>query len=65
LIQVDPIRGLELELANGDREWLPPDVRPLEESPPGEYRLRSTGQVVEDPDYLCTWTITRNPKARR
>lgn len=36
-----------------------PDVRPLEEAPPGEYRLRSTGEVELDPDYLCTWTITR------
>jgi hypothetical protein len=61
LIHVDPNQGLELQLANGDHEWLPPDVRPLEEAPLGEYRLRSTGEVVEDPDYVCTWTITQNP----
>jgi hypothetical protein len=42
----------------GSFYWLPPDGRAFEEAPPGEYRLRSTGEVVIDPDYLATWTIT-------
>jgi hypothetical protein len=63
LTHADASRGLELELADGSHEWLPPDVRPLEEAPRGEYRLRSSGEVVEDPDYLCNWTISRSPDA--
>jgi hypothetical protein len=59
LVAVDPARGLALELDDGSHYWLPPDVRSLAEAPPGEYRLRSTGQVELDPDYICTWTITR------
>jgi hypothetical protein len=39
---------------NGEIFTLPPEVEP---APPGEYRLRSTGEVVVDPDYLATWTI--------
>jgi hypothetical protein len=62
LIHVDAVRGLQLELPDGSHEWLPPDVRPLEEAPRGEYRLRSTGDLVEDPDYVCTWTLTRAPR---
>jgi hypothetical protein len=41
----------------GELEWLPPDLRAFETAAPGEYRLRSTGEVVVDPDLLSTWTI--------
>jgi len=51
----DPRQGLSLRLANGELRNLPPDLRGLEEAPPGEYRLRSTGQVVTDPDFTMTW----------
>ncbi|MDQ4131110.1 MAG: hypothetical protein M3133_09000 [Actinomycetota bacterium] len=60
LVTVEPPRGLELELDDGTSYWLPPDVRPLEEAAPGDYRLRSTGAIERDPDYLCTWTVTRH-----
>ena len=33
---------------------LPPE---LERAEPGEYRLRGTGEVVVDPDFLASWTI--------
>ena len=36
LVAVDPARGLRLELDDGSDLWLPPDVRRLEEAPPGE-----------------------------
>jgi hypothetical protein len=42
----------------GDETTLPPDTRPFQPAPPGEYRLRSTGEVVVDPDYLASWTVT-------
>ncbi len=45
----------------GETYWLPPDLRGFEPAPPGSYRLRSTGETVEDPDYTSTWTITRPP----
>ena len=38
----------------GARKSLPPE---LMEAPPGEYRLRTTGEVVVDPDYLARWTM--------
>lgn len=51
-------RGIELHLDDGEVYWLPPDARSLEEARPGEYRLRSSGEVVRDPDYLCFWQIS-------
>jgi hypothetical protein len=34
---------------------LPPDLSTLLPAKPGVYRLRSTGEVVTDPDFLTTW----------
>ncbi len=55
---VEPMRQVVLRLSDGSDYLLPPDLRPFEEAPPGEYRLRSTGEVVIDPDFLCNWTMT-------
>ena len=52
-------RGIELELPDGTTYLLPPDSRGISEAPPGVYRLRSTGEEVVDPDFVCSWTSTR------
>lgn len=39
----------------GEEMWLPPALDHYEHAAPGEYRLRSTGQVVTNPDYLATF----------
>ncbi len=41
----------------GETYQLPPDLGALKAALPGEYRLRSTGEVVVDPDYLTSWTV--------
>jgi len=51
--------GIVLRLPDGSTYRLPPDLRGIEEAPPGTYRLRATGEEVHDPDFLYTWTITR------
>jgi hypothetical protein len=58
----DPDRGVCIELEGhsaGESYWLPPDLRSFEPANPGEYRLRSTGEVVVDPDFVSSWTITK------
>ena len=59
VIAADPT-GITLLLDGrraGETHYLPPDPGAFQPAPPGSYRLRSTGEVVEDPDYLCAWTI--------
>lgn len=47
---------------DGEDRWVPPDVSADEPAQPGEYRLRESGQVIESPDYLATWTFrVRSP----
>jgi hypothetical protein len=58
----DAKRGLTIRLEGartGDTYSLPPDLRSLKPAPKGEYRMRSSGEIVRDPDYLATWTIER------
>jgi hypothetical protein len=52
-------RGILVRLRDGEEYELPPDPSQFHEAPPGEYRLRSTGEVVVDPEYTTTWTVTR------
>ncbi len=42
---------------NGENISLPPDLRSVKIAPPGTYRLRSTGETIENPDYLSTWIV--------
>jgi hypothetical protein len=53
-------QGFALRRADtGGIEWLPPDMRSFRQAPPGEYRLRTTGEVVLDPDAFSSWIIER------
>jgi len=48
--------GIRIKLANSDHPCcLPPDPRGIRRAKPGIYKLRSTGEEIEDPDYLATW----------
>lgn len=44
----------------GEFMTLPPDLRAFQLADPGEYRLRSTGEVVTNPDVVTSWTMTRS-----
>jgi hypothetical protein len=62
IISADPARGLSLQLEGsraGTTYQLPPDLRSLKPAPRGDYRLRSTGEVIHDPDFLATWVIVQ------
>src|SRR5438093_13612744 len=55
-------RQVTVELSgSGEECTLPPDLSAFSEAPPGDYRLRSTGEVVTDPDLLTQWNIRKPP----
>jgi len=60
LKSADHDKGFEIEL-DGSRKggvyWLPPHLDAFQQAAPGEYRLRSTGEIVVNPDYLATWIV--------
>lgn len=50
---------VHIKKMNGEEFSIPNDPSAIEPAEPGEYKLRSTGEVVKNPDYLSTWIITR------
>lgn len=62
VLSVHPRAGIVLLLAgqrDGKQYALPPDTRSIEVAPPGEYCLRATGDVVCNPDFTVTFSISR------
>ncbi|MDR4469953.1 MAG: hypothetical protein MRJ68_16925 [Nitrospira sp.] len=61
----DSEKGFCLKLRGtrvGEMKWLPPNTRAFLKAKPGEYRLRSTGEVIINPDFTATWTVTEPQK---
>ncbi len=57
---------MELERADGGGVFrLPFDPEALKVAAPGEYRLRSTGEVVVNPDFTTVWSVTLGPGGTR
>jgi len=53
---------IHISLNNSEDFTLPPDLSTFKKAEPGEYKLRSTGEIVKNPDYLSTWTVyARDP----
>lgn len=48
---------IRLRQKDGREISLPPDLSSTKRARPGEYKLRSTGETVVDPDYLATWNL--------
>lgn len=54
--------GVTLVDSEGGEHWLPLDPEAYEPAEPGEYELRSTGQIVVDPTWVTKWIV--NPPKR-
>ena len=59
IVGMSPSAVVIREETRGETFTLPPDLSLIEKAPPGEYRLRSDGRVVNHPDFLTSWTMTR------
>jgi hypothetical protein len=47
---------------SGENFSLPPDPRFFETASPGKYTLRSTGEVIENPEVLCNSSVTQGQR---
>jgi len=62
ITKASPNDGIVIALAGkraGETYTLPPHLQALTPAKAGEYRLRSTGEVIVDPDYTTSWTINK------
>jgi hypothetical protein len=61
IASVDPQSGIKVDVGEPELFILPPTPENFNEARPGLYRLRSTGETVEDPDLTTIWTIKEPP----
>src|SRR3954467_12514765 len=66
ITEVSNAKGIVIGLQNDTNYCaLPPDLSSLRPAKPGEYRLRATGEVITDPDFIATWVCQEpDPKDR-
>lgn len=58
IISVDDRTGVVIEKSDGSgRYTVPADTGGIHPAPPGDYQIRTTGEVVVDPDFMSTWTV--------
>ena len=58
VVQASAADGVTLVDSDGGEHWLPFDPAAYEPAEPGEYELRSTGQIVVDPTWLTKWIVS-------
>jgi len=66
ITKAEPRVGFTIECEGasaGKTMVLPPDLRAFQVAGKGQYRLRSTGEVVNDPDMLTTWSVVQPSKS--
>ena len=50
-------QSIRISKNDGIEQKLPPDLSSFRRAKPGTYKLRSTGEEIENPDFTTTWTI--------
>jgi hypothetical protein len=59
VVRANAWEGIVLVQPSDEGVRLPPLLKAIQKASPGEYRLSTTGEVVVNPDYTCTWSVTR------
>src|ERR1043165_3971334 len=61
VLRINEKEGLIIRCGiTGEEKWLPPAPEEYEPAKAGDYKLRSTGHVVTNPDFIASFT--RYPK---
>jgi hypothetical protein len=57
VVRASVSEGVIVRDSAGHEHWVPLARDAFRPADPGEYRLRSTGEVVNDVTWLSTWTV--------
>lgn len=60
IASIDDENGIVIEKPDASGDFsIPPDRSALRPARKGEYRLRGTSEIVDDPDFISTWTVEK------
>ena len=54
--------GIKVSLRGerGGQSWtMPADPSAISPAQPGRYQLPETGEIIENPDFICTWMVQK------
>lgn len=56
IVEASQEKGIIVKTVQDNRSiLLPPDLSAIQQADPGEYKLKSTGEVILNPDLISTW----------
>ena len=55
IVRANAQEGIVIRTPGGDEKTLPPDLRSVLAAKPGGYKLRSTGETIDDAELTTTW----------
>lgn len=64
IVEADPVAGIKIACEGrrtGETFSLPPALDWFETADAGRYTLRSTGEVIVDPDVTASWRVMKPP----
>ena len=59
VVRANRNEGIVLQRPDGSEYPLPPSIQGFEKGEEGEYELRSTGEIVNSPDYVVTFFVSQ------
>jgi hypothetical protein len=60
IVLIDDNKGIVIKKTDGSGNFsIAPDMQNLRPAPRGQYRLRSTGEIIDDPDFISTWIVEK------
>ena len=64
IVDADPEQGIRcVDETKNELHVLPPRVDALFPAPPGIYREYSTGEIIENPDFISLWNVKKQTGA--
>ena len=51
--------AIRIKTDEGDSRTIPPDFSGIEKAAKGTYRLKNSGKEIENPDYISSWSVTK------
>jgi hypothetical protein len=60
VISANSKKGITIKNEDNETFDLPPDLNYFESAKPGEYRVKDSGKIVVDPDYITMWISTKS-----
>jgi hypothetical protein len=66
VVRINKNEGIVVKINDLNTErFLPPDLDQIHEASPGDYKLKASGEIVVNPDYIATWARYESKESKK